>query len=245
MLRATIWHDLRWRLLGALLLVASPAALVAWSYVLQPPRSAAGASALSYLEYLDAAWFQLPGPSAAFLVAAVLVGAGGVLLRPRTDLTYLLALPVSRRRWLLAHVGMSLAALAALVLVVGLVLAAGAWRAGVPLASGPLLARSLAVLGAAGAWVGVTVGVLALVRSPVLAMVLVLGTVAALPTTRFRLDLPVRQPPPPMLPPWDPWALADPRAWHDGLPFASLLVAAAFGIAGTMLALYLVERFEP
>jgi hypothetical protein len=100
------------------------------------------------------------------------------------------------------------------------------------------------VLVAAGPWAGVTLGALTLVRHPVLAATLVLGIVAVLPTTRFRLQLPV-QPPPTMLARWDPWALADPRAWDGGPPFASLLAAAALGVAGTMLALWCVDRLEP
>ena len=32
MLLATIWRDLRWRLLAAVLLVAVPVSLVAWAY---------------------------------------------------------------------------------------------------------------------------------------------------------------------------------------------------------------------
>jgi hypothetical protein len=48
-----------------------------------------------------------------------------------------------------------------------------------------------------------------------------------------------------MLPAWDPWALADPRAWDRGVPVASLLVALAMGTAGMVLALYRIERVEP
>lgn len=247
-LYATIWRELRWRLLAALLLVVPPAALVAWSYLLQARRTTTGAVAPGsdgYLGYLDAAWFWLPGPSAVFLPAAVLVGTGGGLLRRRADLTFLLALPVSRRRWLLTHLAMALAALGALVLVVTVVLAAGACRAAVPLPLGAILVRSLAVLAAASAWVGVTIGVLAVARSPALTTVLVLGAVVVQPTTYFRLDLPVRPPPPPLLPTWDPWMLADPRAWHQGVPLPSLLVTAALGTAGVLFALHRLERFEP
>jgi hypothetical protein len=239
MLRATIWRDLRWRLLAAAVLVLLPAAVVAWSDAAHAPRATPGAAA-----YLDAAWFRLPGGSAVFLVAAVLLAAGGSLLRPRGDVAYLLALPQSRRRWLLAHVTMSLAALAALVLVVHLVLATGATHGGGSLALGPMLGRSLAVLAAASVWIGVTVGVLAVVRYPALAVGLVLAAVSALPTSRFRLDLPPRAVPL-MLPAWDPWALADPRAWDRGVPVASLLVALAMGTAGMVLALYRIERVEP
>jgi hypothetical protein len=239
MLRATIWRDLRWRLLAASLLVVLPTALVAWSQVAHPHHAVPGGAT-----YLDATWFWLPGGSAVFLVAAVLLAAGGSLLRPRRDVAYVLALPVSRRRWLLTHAAMSLAALAALVLFVHVLLTMGAVRAGAPLAHGPLLARSLAVLAAASAWIGVTVGVLALVRHPALAVALVLGVVAALPPGRFRLDLPPRAEPP-LLPAWDPWAFADPRAWDAGVPVASLLAALAFGTAGMVLALHRVERFEP
>jgi hypothetical protein len=47
------------------------------------------------------------------------------------------------------------------------------------------------------------------------------------------------------LPAWDPWALADPRAWETGVPLASLLAALALGGAGWILALRRLERFEP
>jgi signal transduction histidine kinase len=243
MLCATIWRNLRWRLLAALLLVTVPAILVAWSYALQSPRSAASGARLSYLEYLDAAWFLLPGASAVFLPAAVLIAAGGTLLRPRSDVAYLLAFPVSRRRWLLMNILASLAALAALVLASALILAVGAWRAEASLAMGSLLARSLVVLSAAAPWVGVTVGVLVIVRHPLPAVILVLGIVAALPPTRFRLDLPVREAPS-GLPYWDPWTLADPRAWEGGPPIVSVLTALALGVAGILLAVYRVERLE-
>jgi hypothetical protein len=238
-LRATIWRDLRWRLLAASALVLPPAVLVAWSQVMHPHHATPGGAA-----YLDAAWFRLPGGSAVFLVAAVLLAAGGSLLRPRADVAYVLALPLSRRRWLLAHVALSLATLAALVVVVHVVLTVGALRAGAPLAHGPLLARSLAVLVASSVWIGVTIGVLALVRHPVLTVALVLGVVAALPPTRFRLDLPPRAVPA-MLPSWDPWAFADPRAWDAGAPVASLLAALALGAGGVLLALHRLEHFEP
>lgn len=239
MLHATIWRDLRWRLLAASLLVVPPAALVAWSQVAHPHHVTPGGAA-----YLDAAWFRLPGGNAVFLVAAVLLAAGGSLFRPGGDVAFLLALPVSRRRWLLTNLGMSLAALAALVLVVHLVLAAGAARAGAPFAHGPLLVRSLTALVAASPWIGATVGVLALVRHPALAVALVLGAVAALPPARFRLDLPPRAVPR-MLPFWDPWAFADPRAWDLGVPVASMVAALALGTAGVLLALHRLERFEP
>jgi hypothetical protein len=226
------------------LLAPLRAGVVAWSDVAPAPSATPDAAA-----YLDAAWFRLPGGSAVFLLAAVLLAAGGSLLRPRGDVAYLLALPLSRRRWLITHVAMSLAALTALVVVVHVVLATGASRAdashgGGSLALGPLLARSLAVLAAASVWIGVTVGVLAVVRYPALAAGLVLAAVLALPTSRFRLDLlPLGVPG--MLPAWDPWALADPRAWDTGVPVASLLVALALGIAGMLLALYRLERVEP
>ena len=237
MLHVAIWRDLRWRVIPAALLAVVPATLVAFSY----PQHGAG---MRYLEYIDAAWFRLPGPAAVFLLVAVLLAAGGSLLRPRRDVAFLLALPVSRRRWLLIHVGLPVAALAAVVLAVALILAGGAWHAGVPLDVAPLLARSLAVLGAASVWVCVTVTTLMFVRHPLLAATIVLGVVSTLPPTLFRLMIPPVESPD-MLPSWDPWTLADPRSWAGAFPIASLLASVALSVASVMLALHLFERYEP
>jgi hypothetical protein len=241
MLRATIWRDLRWRLVAALLLVAPLAALVAWAFAAH--SRSAPASVPDYAQYLDIGWFYLPGPSAVFLLAAVIVSAGS-LLRPRDDLAYLFALPVSRRRFLLAHVLASVAALAALVLLSDLLLALGAWGAGVAVPYRHLLVRSVGVLAAASVWVGVTIGVLSVVRYPVLALTLVLGALTVLPANRFRLDLPA-SPSYSMLGAWDAWAFADPRAWDGVVPVGSLVMALVLGVGGSLLALRRLERFEP
>jgi hypothetical protein len=245
MLRATIWRDLRWRLLAALMLGALLSALVTWSYVMNVREGTAVVRGYpGFLAYLDDAWFRLPGPSSAFLLLAVIVTAWSGPLRPRDDLAYLLSLPISRRRLLLTHVATSLASLSALVLVVDVTFVVGAWSAGTPLALGGLIGRSLLVMVAGAAWVGVTVGAVMLLRYPLLAMIAVLGAVIVLPGNRFRLEIPAR-PSPEMLAAWDPWALADPRAWQGAVPIASLLTAAALGAGGTILALWLLERREP
>jgi ABC-type multidrug transport system permease subunit len=242
MLRATIWRDLRWRLLAAALLVVPLAALVAWSYA---ARAHAGQVVeRDYLAYLDHAWFRLPGPSAVFTLAAVVLTAGSGLLRPREDVRYLLALPVSRRRLLLTYVALALTALGALIALVDLVLAGGALGAGVPLPFVPLILRSLGVFAAAAVWVCVTVGVLSVVRYPILSLALVLGAVALLPSDRFRLELPAVASAA-TLGRWDVWAFADPRSWQGSAPLASLAAAAAVGVAGLLLAWYQVQHFEP
>jgi hypothetical protein len=242
MLRKTIWRDLRWRLLAAALLVAPLAALVSWSYA---ARARAGdAVQANYVAYLDDAWFNLPGPSAVFLLLAVIIGAGSGLARPREQVAYLLALPLSRRRLLFTYLAASLAALAALILLVDLVLAAGAWSAGVSLPPLSLLVRSARVFAAAGAWLCMTIGILSVVRYPALALTLVLGAVVLLPSNRFRLELPAT-PSTSMLARWDTWAFADPRAWHGVIPLESLIAAGILAAGGVLLALYRMERFEP
>jgi hypothetical protein len=242
MLRAAIWRDLRWRLLAATFLAAPLALLVAWSYA---GRARAGEVVQrNYVAYLDAAWFHLPGPSSAFLLLAVILGAGGGLIRPRAQVAYLLTLPTSRRRMLVSYLVAVLAALAACVLVIDLILAAGAWSANVPLPLAPMIVRSVLVFLAAAVWACVTIGVLTVVRHAVLALASVLGAVMLLPANRFRLEVPptgsrAR------LAAWDAWAFADPRAWQGGIPVESLLVAIVLAAGGVMLALRRLERFEP
>jgi hypothetical protein len=241
MLIATIWHSLRWRLLAALLLVALPAFLVAWSFGSDKNDAVHFAS---YTRYVEAAWFELPGPSAVFLLVALIVSASGRLMKPGGELAYTLALPISRRRWLLAHAGAFVVAVAIVQLFVCMILALGARHSAQPLELVPILVRSLAVIAAASVWIGVTLGALGLVRYPVLAATLVLGALQLQPHGRFQLQLPVTHSMG-MLSAWDPWAFADPRAWQTGVPVASLLVALSLGLGGLALGLWRLERLEP
>jgi hypothetical protein len=245
MLRATIWRDLRWRLLAALLLVGPPAAMVAIAGT-QGPRTDTGVIVplSDFLRFLDASWFHLPGGSAVLLPAAVLLAAAGTLVRPRDDVGYLFTLPLSRRRWLLAHAAAAVLALATLVLLVGVAFAVSAARAGASLSLVALGARSLGVLLAASAWVGPTLFVATLVRRALPTIVTALAALAFGPGDRFRLDIPARESTA-MLAAWDPWAFADPRAWHSGVPVLSLLTAAALGVGGLLLAAWRMERMEP
>ncbi|HEV7990908.1 MAG TPA: hypothetical protein VGP25_03740 [Gemmatimonadaceae bacterium] len=241
MLLATIWRSLRWRLLAALMLVALPAFLVAWSY--GPERKDAIHFA-SYSRYVEATWFQLPGPSALFLLIAVIVSASGRLMRPGTELAYTLALPISRRRWLLAHAGSFVAAVAAVQLFVLIVFAIGARHWSQPLELSPLLVRSVGVIAAASVWVAVTIGALGLARYSVLAIALVLGALELEPHGRFQLQLPVTHSMG-MLSAWDPWAFADPRAWQGGaVPVASIGVALALGLVGLGVGAWRMQRLE-
>lgn len=241
MLLATIWRSLRWRLLAALLLVALPAFLVAWSF--KPLRSEQGHLS-TYMQFIDAAWFELPGPNAILLLVALIVTASSRLMRPSAELAYTLALPISRRRWLLAHAGASVAAVAAVQVFIDVVLAIGARHSAQFIELVPLLLRSIAAIAAATAWVGVTIGALGLVRYPVLAAALVLGALELEPHGRFQLQLPVTHAVG-SLSAWDPWALADPRAWQGGVPAASIVVALALGLGGLALGMWRMERLEP
>ena len=240
MLLATIWRSLRWRLLAAMLLIALPVFLVAWSYGEERKVNRAVGT---YMQFLDAAWFDLPGPSAIFLLIALVVSASARLMRPTGDLAYTLTLPISRRRWLLAHAGAFVAAVAAVQLFVDVVFAIGAHRVAQPVEILALLVRSLAVIAASAVWVGVTIGALGLARYPVLAAAVVLGALELEPRGRFQLELPVKHSMT-MLSRWDPWAFADPRAWQGGAPLASLAVAAVLGLGGLAIGLWRLERLE-
>lgn len=234
MLRTTIWRDLRWRLLAAALLVAMPVALLVFGV----PKGTR-----DFLHHLDANWFQLPGASAVLLPAALLLGAAGSLVRPRRDVAYLLSLPVSRRRWLALHVEGTLAALVLIVVSIDVAFIAGAWRAGATLPAGTLLLRSLGPLLAAAAWVPPMLALTALVRRSVVAIPAAFVLLSVMRTGRFKLDLPSK-PSLGLLPAWDPWAFSDPRAWRGTVPTASMLSAAALALGGTLVALWLLDRFE-
>lgn len=240
MVRGTIWRRLRWRVLGVLPLVCLPALLVVWSYATKPPN----ASLRELQAYLDAAWFNVPGASAVFLYAAIIVSTPGTLMRPRPDVHYLFALPVARTRWVAAHLAMSLAALAGLVLLTGVIFATAAAALQAPLSLGALLSRSLGTLAAASPWVFIALGATALVRHPVAGAFLALAILVWVQEIHFLLDLPARISAP-LRPAWDPWLMADPRTWQGGVPFRLLGVAAAAAAAGVSVALYRLERFEP
>jgi hypothetical protein len=241
MLLATIWRSLRWRLLAALPLVALPAFFVSWSFGSEKNDAV---HFTSYSRYVEAAWFQLPGPSAVLLLVALIVSSHARLMKPGGELAYTLALPISRRRWLLAHAGAFVAAVAVVQLFIDVVLAIGARHSAQSLDVVPLLVRSAAAIAAASVWVGVTIGALGLVRHPVLAATLVLGALQLEPHGRFQLQLPVTRSMG-RLSAWDPWAFADPRAWQDGVPLASMLVAEALGLGGLAVGLWRLERLEP
>jgi len=241
MLLATIWRSLRWRLLAATLLVAIPVSLVAWSYGADNNELR---HSMSYMRYLDAAWFELPGPSAIFLLVALIVSSSARLMKRGGELAYTFALPISRRRWLLAHAGAFVAAVAAIHLSADVVFAIGAYHVSQPFAVLPVLARTLAVTAAAAVWVGVTIGALGLVRHPLLAALLVLGGLELEPHGRFQLSLPAKESMA-KLTAWDPWTFADPRAWHGQVPMASLLTATVLALAGLSVGLWRLERLEP
>ena len=243
---ALICRSLRWRLLLGLVLTATPTALIAASYAEQAGRAPTRwAGADGFIGYLDAAWFRLPGASAVFLPVAVLLGSLGSLVRPRSEVVYVLAFGVARRRWLWAHAAAAVAGVAALVAATALIYALAGWRLRAPQAAGRLGARSLAVLLAAASWCLATTGTPAVVRHPAAAVAAVLTPAVALPPTRFTLDLPAGAAAR-VLPPWDPWALADPRAWQSAAPLAAACAsAAAIAVVGALLARRGYAGLEP
>jgi hypothetical protein len=238
MLRPIIWRDLRWRVLAAILPLVPFVALVLTAY-----RAEHAGAPRTYVALLDSTWFQLPGGSAIFLLVAVIVGASGTFMRPRGDLAYLLSLPISRRRWLLTHVAASLAALALLIAVTAATFLAYAHAGERADVASMLVGRSLLVFLAASVWVGVTYAVLSIVRRPIIALVLTLTAVSLAPSSRFRMEIPAKSSAQ-VLSAWDPWAFADPRAWHAGVPLTSVLVALVLGLGGVAVAFARLERYD-
>lgn len=239
MLRQTIRRDLGWRLLAALVLVAMPLGLVLLGLVAGSDRPASN----GYLALLDGSWFQLPGGCAILIPAAVLLAAAGTLMRPARDVAFLLALPTSRRRWVLTHVAAAVAGLALIVAVIALTFATVALRAGVDVPVGALLRRSLLDLAAASVWIGPTTLLMVLVRRPIVAITLAFVALAMSPVSRFLLEIPAK-PTSVRLPAWDPWAFADPRAWSGGIPLASVASALVLGVSSTLAAVWLFERLD-
>ena len=241
MLRAIIWRDLRWRLLASLLLVLPFALMTSWSHTVSTRR--ASASGMQYVDHLDVAWFQVPGPNALFVVVAVILSVSGSLVGPRNDIAYVLSLPITRSRWLFAHIAASLTSLAAIVMIVGAVLAAGAWIVDTPANVGALLLRMLGTFLAGSVLVAATYGVLTVLRHPLLTAIAVLGMLAVMPGARFRFQNPadeaVMQ-----IPMWDPWAFVDPRMWETGLPLMSMSVAIVTAVFATTVVMVRVNRAD-
>jgi hypothetical protein len=249
MLLAATWRDLRGRIAAGLLLTVPLAAFVSFSFAVQrsqPADAPAGVIALgrSYPAYIDTAWFHLPSPSFVIAFAAILITSGGVLARPRIELVYLLALPTTGRAWVLAHLAGSIAATALIAAVSAAVLLMGGWWQGTSYPVLRMLANSSAVVLAAVPWVTTSAAVLAFVRRPVLAIMLVLGLIVFLPGSWFGLMVPAT-PHSPVSTGWDPWLLADPRLWQGGPLLRALLISALISAVGVTATLLRFERIEP
>ena len=249
MLLAATWRDLRWRTAASLLLAGPSAAFISSSFAVQrnqPPNAPPGVIALgrSYPAYIDTAWFHLPSPSFVIAFVAILITAGGILAHPRSEQRFLLALPITRRAWVLAHLVGSVAATAFIAAVCATILLVGGWWQGTSYPASRMLANSSAVVLAAVPWVTTTAAVLAFVRRPVIAIMLVLAAILVLPGSWFGLIIPAT-PHAPISTTWDPWRLADPRLWQGGPPGHALLISAAIAAAGVTAALLRFERIEP
>lgn len=241
MIRAILWRSLRWRLLGAALLVVPLALLVAVMYEF---REQSGATISGYLPWLDAAWFDVPGGSAIFLLAAVIVSALRSLTLPSQDVAYMLSLPVSRTRWILLHAGAAAGALGLLVAVTALIFLVGAARSPDTMPVVALLTRAALVWLASLVWIGPTLALQVVVRRAWVATLAMIGLMMWAPGSPFRLEIP---PTAATGAPakWEPWLIADAGTWGAWAPMESFAVAAAIGIGGLVLAIVMFERFEP
>ena len=108
---------------------------------------------------------------------------------------------------------------------------------------GAMLVRSLGVLVASAMWIAPGTALMMVARRPLVAIPVAFVLLSYLHGSRFNLDVPAK-PSMAMLPVWDPWAFADPRAWTGGAPTASIAAAVSIGALGTLTALYLFQRFE-
>ena len=233
MLKRIIWHDLRWRFLAAAILVGMTAGVIVLGLRLPPLAD--------YVHHLDLAWFNLPGASAVLLPAALIIGSPGTLVRPARDVAYVMALPVSRERWVMSHIAASVAALALLVIACDILFLLAGLALDSILRVGPLIARSFLLLAAAAAWIPLMVSLTASVRRPIVAVPLAFVLLSFTAGNRFRLDIPA-EPHDAMLASLDPWAFADPRAWNGSIPFASIVTAVTMALTGILLALFLIRR---
>ena len=194
-----------------------------------------------YVHHLDLAWFNLPGASAVFLLAALIIGSPGTLLRPSRDVAYVMTLPVSRGRWVMSHIAASVAALTLLVVGCDVAFVVAGLTLDSIVRVGPLIVRSLLLLAAAAAWIPLMVSLTALVRRPIVAVPVAFVLLSFTRTNRFRLDIPA-EPHTAMLAGLDPWAFADPRAWNGTIPVASVATAVAVALTGILVALFLIRQ---
>jgi len=189
-----------------------------------------------YQSYLDALWFS-GAAYLALLTSAIFMGLGGILAEKGSGpLSITLSLPAKRWQWTVTNAGMTALLIAALALAatVGLVLGS--------LFIGKSYPLDLALLGLLGLW---------LACFPWIGLSLLLNSMFHSDTTSGLILVPAGVIGPqlllitsPSLYRWCPSLLARPGIWRQSLPWESLLVSIAVGLAGAALAALRFTREE-
>lgn len=188
-----------------------------------------------YGRYIDSEWFNgtaLPLMS----ILMVLLAIGGTPAEKRDGMLLIsLSLPVPRHAWVTRRAAMVVGLGLAMILSATATVLAASWILGRHYPPGAAVLQALAVVAAALPWVGVALLAGTFVRDQIRAA---LATYAVLLACWMIVTVV------PHAQSWDPWLIAGPSVWRNGLPVEALVVAALLGPGGFLLALRRFGRAE-
>ena len=250
MLYAMAWRDLRGTFIGTAIFITVLATTIAFAFKLAMAAAARGESNLTwaqiaraphaYVQFLDAMWFRVPGPSFLIAIAAVLIATALPLRRSAPDTSFILLLPLKRSEILAARFIVFAGLMFALSFAVLFIFVLTGWVAlGQSYPIGRALGVMLLFTIGSLAWGGVSAAIASFVHRAI-AVAIVFTMIFLVPLNFFQLTIP------PTLGPgvgqaWNMWAMTDPSLWFPGIPWAQLGLTLVVALAGWLIAL---KRFE-